>query len=336
MLKKMGCTVRGLRFSPDSLNPLTDFFLVVKLFFHYRYYRPDIVMLYTVKLNIYGSIASQLLAIPQISTVTGLGPTFDTNNWLTSFVSALYRIALWPAEKVFFQNESNAETFASRKIVRREQIVRVTGSGVDLTHFTPERSPGSHLFQQGTNFLLIARMLWTKGIGEYVEAARLIKQEYTNVEFYLLGPSGAGNSAAVSQARIDEWMSEGLVQHLGVCDDVRPYIASASCVVLPSYYHEGLSRVLMEAAAMAVPVITTDWAGCRETVENGITGYLCQPRNAVSLHEQIKKFISLSADEQQTMGEQGRKKAEQEFDKKVVAKKYMSEMKQILFQDHKQ
>jgi glycosyltransferase involved in cell wall biosynthesis len=179
-------------------------------------------------------------------------------------------------------------------------------------------------------FLLIARMLWDKGVGEYVEAAKIIKKKYDNVEFQLLGFLDVENKSAISREQMDIWVEEGCVNYLGTTDDVRNYIAKSDCIVLPSFYREGTPRTLLESASMAKPIITTDNVGCRDVVDDGINGYICKPRNSGDLAVKIEKFIALSKDKVSDMGKNGRDKMLKEFDECIVIDKYLHNINKVL------
>jgi glycosyltransferase involved in cell wall biosynthesis len=257
--------------------------------------------------------------------VTGLGSAFIKGGWLSGVVRGLYRLALARSQVVFFQNLDDQRFFISNGLVPKAIADCLPGSGVDLQKFAPRPLSHSSRFR----FLLIARMLWDKGVGEYVEAARLLRKQGLNVEFCLLGFLDVKNPSAISCAQMDAWVTEGVVRYLGVSDHVGDEIARADCVVLPSY-REGIPRSLLEAAAIARPVITTDVVGCREVVEDGVTGLLCQPRDAVDLADKMGQMVSASRKERETMGRLGRRKMELEFDEKLVIDKYLDAIAAVL------
>jgi glycosyltransferase involved in cell wall biosynthesis len=196
---------------------------------------------------------------------------------------------------------------------------------VDLSRFSPAALPGA---AGRIRFLLIARMLWDKGAGEYVAAARTLRQRYPDAEFCLLGFLDVQNPAAISRAQMDEWVTEGVVNYLGVSDDVREQIAEADCVVLPSY-REGTPRTLLEAAAMARPLVATDAVGCREVVDDGVNGYLCRVKDADDLAEKMERMIGMSHEERAELGRRGREKVEREFDERFVVDAYLKAIREI-------
>jgi glycosyltransferase involved in cell wall biosynthesis len=179
-------------------------------------------------------------------------------------------------------------------------------------------------------FLLISRMLWDKGVGEYVEVARKIKMDYGCVEFCLLGFLDVDNPTAISHAQMDAWVAEEVVNYLGETDDIRPFIANADCIVLPSYYREGVPRSLLEAAAMSRPIITTDTVGCREVVDDGCNGFLCRPRDVVDLERKVRRMILMTPEERKVMGNNGRKKVEREFDEEIVINMYLDAIRKLV------
>jgi glycosyltransferase involved in cell wall biosynthesis len=340
-LKELGCRYISLPMSNKGTNPVSDLWLLMRFWWLFRQVRPNAYLGYTVKPNIYGSIAAHSLGIPVINNIAGLGAVFIKDNLLTQLVKRLYKLALSKSNTVFFQNEDDRVMFVEAGLVPASIADRLPGSGVDLAKFAylvPSEKGGLEQVDEHAasdilgiqparvehkvSFILIARMLFDKGIGEYVEAARLIKARFPHAEFNLLGFLDVQNPAAISRSQMNEWVSEGVVNYLGTTDDVRPYINSTDFVVLPSY-REGVPRSLLEAAAIGRPIITTNAVGCKEVVDDGVNGYLCQPRDAVDLANKIEKMLLLSADQRTEMGLRGREKVEREFDERVVIGKYL-------------
>lgn len=281
--------------------------------------RPAVYLGFTAKPNIYGSLAAGWSGAAVINNVSGLGTAFIRENWLTHVVSALYRFAFARSATVFFQNRDDRDLFVAKRIVRPEQARLLPGSGVDLTHFAPRPAQGDG---SSFTFLLPARLLWDKGVGEFVEAARLVRAELPQARFQLLGFLDVVNRTAVPRADVDAWVAEGLIEYLGATDDVRPFLAAADCVVLPSY-REGLPRSLLEAAAMGLPTIATDVPGCRDVTRHDINGFLCAVRDAGSLAEAMLVMARLPAGERARLGANARKLAEEVFDERVVVQRYM-------------
>lgn len=324
-LAKLSCRYVPLSMDNKGTHPGRDLLLFWRFLQLMRKEKPSVYLGYTVKPNIYGSLAAHLLGIPVINNIAGLGTVFIQESWLTRLVRGLYRLTLSRSAKVFFQNNEDRALFVSRKLVSDADTDLLPGSGVDLDRFAPVSLPD----KKPLRFLLIARMLWDKGVGEFVEAARILKKQGLDVEFCLLGFLDVQNLTAISRQQMDEWVGEGVIRYLGVSDNVVEEIELADCVVLPSY-REGMPRTLLEAAAMGRPIVATDAVGCREVVDNGINGYLCKPRDAVDLADKISKVVALSHAERTVMGLRGREKMEQEFDERIVIDKYLRAIKTIL------
>jgi glycosyltransferase involved in cell wall biosynthesis len=327
-LNALGCRFVPLHMENGGTNPAQDALLTWRFVRLFARERPDVYLGYTVKPNVYGSLAAHMLRIPVINNIAGLGAVFIKDGWLVRVVRWLYRMALKRSAKVFFQNDDDRQLFISGGLVRAEVTELLPGSGIDLNRFTPAATTAVHDVNTKFRFLLIARMLRDKGVGEYVEAARLLRQRWPQAEFCLLGFVDVQNPSAISRAEMDAWVAEGVVNYLGVSDDVRAQIATADCVVLPSY-REGTPRTLLEAAAMARPIITTDAVGCREVVDDGVNGYLCRVRSAADLAEKMEQILLLSPDQRSEMGQRGRAKMEAEFDEQIVIKKYLTAISEI-------
>jgi glycosyltransferase involved in cell wall biosynthesis len=301
-------------------SPLQDLVLWWRYLRVLRRVRPDVFLGYTIKPNIYGTLAAGVLGVPVINNVSGLGTVFIRETWLTKVAKNLYRCAFCFSHHVFFQNEEDQRAFVNMGLVAEGKTERLPGSGVDLVHFSPQQ----HTAMKDSAdmcFILIARMLWDKGVGEFVEAAKIVKRQYPEARFCLLGPVGIENKTSITKETIDGWVNENIVEYLGETDDTRAYVLESDCVVLPSY-REGLSRVLLEAAAMGKPIITTDVPGCRQVVDHGTNGLLCAAQDAGSLAEQLMTFIQMPMEERQRMGRSSREKAEREYDQKFVLQSY--------------
>lgn len=317
----------GVRFVPlpmdnKGTNPVKDLLLIWRFVRLFRAQRPDAVILYTIKPVIYGSLAARYLGLSAISVITGLGTAFLKETWLTRVVEFLYRVSQAQVRKLYFLNQDDMRLFRQRRLAPVEVMECLPGEGVDLSYFSArEQVPES---DRGFRFLLMARMLWDKGVGVYVEAARMVRAKYPEAKFGLLGFLDVQNPSAIAREQMQQWVEEGIVNYLGVTNDVRTHVAAADCVVLPSYYPEGVPRTLLEAAAMGKPIITTDATGCREVVDDGVNGFLCRTRDAADLAEKMERVIALSADERAEMGRRGREKMEREFDEQVVFARYMA------------
>jgi len=342
-LNQPGCRYVPLSMDNKGTHPGRDLLLLWRFYVLLRRERPDVLLTYTIKPNIYASLAAHALGIPVINNVTGLGAAFNRETWLTKVVRGLYKLAFGRSARVFFQNEDDRALFIKEGLVAANVTDRIPGSGIDLERFSikalghsgrPSASPGREDGQVGQiRFLLVARMLWDKGVGEYVAAARQIRQRHPNVTFGLLGFLEVQNPTAISRPQMQAWVDEGAVHYLGVTDDVRPHIAAADCVVLPSRYREGVPRTLLEAAAMGRPIITTDAIGCREVVEDGVNGFLCATQDAGNLAEKMALMISLTPNARAKMGRYGREKMIREFDEQIVIQKYLAAIWSVIEAD---
>ena len=325
-LVEMGCRFIPIAMDNKGTNPIVDAALFSRYLAILRRERPYAFLGYTIKPNIYGSLAAQACGIPVINNITGLGTAFIRENWLTSIVKSLYRTALARSQVVFFLNEDDRSLFVQQKLVTAGRTGLLPGEGIDLQYFMPFASKAAN--DPKVSFLLIARLLYDKGVGEYVEAARMLKSRRLGIVCRLLGFLDAENRTAVSRNDVESWVREGFVEYLGAADDVRPHIAATDCVVLPSY-REGTPRTLLEAAAMGKPVVATDVPGCREVVEHARTGLLCQVRDAHDLSEKMHMIAEMAPLERQTMGAAGRAKMAREFDERLVIKAYFRALAEI-------
>jgi glycosyltransferase involved in cell wall biosynthesis len=317
---KQLCRYIPLNMNKQGLRPDHDLALFLRFLWVFLKERPDYFLGFTVKPNVYGSLAAHMLGIPVVNNVAGLGAVFIKGGLIEILVATLYKLAFRSSSVVFFQNPDDQSLFVSRRLVLHERTSVLPGSGVDLNYFSGQ--PCSSVLGKKTRFLLIARMLWDKGVGEYVEAARQLLSERSDVEFHLLGFVGVENPSSISKSQMSEWVSQGLVRYFEPVDDVRPYIADADCIVLPSY-REGTPRTLLEAAAMSRPIVTTDAVGCREVVDDGINGFLCEVGSSQSLANAMRMFMNLDADDRRCMGEKGREKVVRQFDERFVIEKYI-------------
>ena len=320
-IRALGADFYPVSVSPRGTSPAEDLRTLLAFRRQLKSIRPAAFLGFTAKPNIYGSIAARSFGIPVINNISGLGSTFGRRTMLTRLVMGLYRSALRRSSVVFFQNPDDRRLFEEAGLVDHDQAELLPGSGIDLDHFAPrERHGGESPF----TFLLAARLLWDKGVREYVDAARRLRSAGAQARFRILGIVEPESRAAVPLAQLEEWTREGVIEYLGSARDVRPAIAASDCVVLPSYYREGVPRVLLEAAAMAVPVIATDWPGCREAVEDGETGLLCEPKSAESLAKAVERILAMSIDQRRHMGRAGRAKMEREFAEEIVHRRYLS------------
>lgn len=318
----------GFRFIPlhnvnrKGKNPIEDIVLLLELFAIYKKEKPDFILHFRTKPNLYGTIAARLCNIKSICTITGLGYLFIKTRLLAKVAKALYKIALSFAEKVVFQNPEDRNLFVRERIVDRQKTLLSPGSGIDTSYLTPKVCQDFQKDQKSVVFLLISRMIWDKGIAEFIEAARIVKQKNLFSEFWLLGPLDGGNPTAIPEDVLKGWESDGVARYLGPTDDVRPFICKSDVVVLPSY-REGTPRSLLEAMSMAKPVITTQTPGCDQVVDNGKNGFLVSVKDAMALADAMLKFIHLSDDDKKKMGVNSRAKAVKEFDESIVIDIYL-------------
>ncbi len=320
-IRAAGFVFEDIPISGGGTNPLTEIKSVFALWRMLRRQRIDLVLSYTPKGNLYSALACIALGVPFVPNVSGLGRAFIRKSLVTQVAKTLYRLTFGRARRVFFQNLDDMAVFVNSGLVRPEQAERLPGSGVDLTRFVP--TPSAARPAEVPVFLLVARMLWDKGVGEYVEAARSVRALHPGARFQLLGFLDVANPSAIPRTQMEAWVAEGVVEYLGPTDDVRPFLEQADCVVLPSY-REGVPRTLLEAAATARPVITTDVPGCRDTVLDGKTGFLCRPADAPDLADKLLRFIALTPEERQAMGLRGRAFVEQNFDERLVIGRYLA------------
>lgn len=324
-LAPLGVSYVPIAMDKSGASPTRDLQLLRDYGRILREVRPDAFLGFTAKPNIYGSLAAHRLSIPVLNNISGLGTAFIKQSWLTPVVSNLYRLALRKSHTIFFQNPDDRDLFVGKKLVPGQRTRLLPGSGIDLEAYRPDPLSGAPT----TTFLLVARMLWDKGVGEFVEAARLVKREHPTARFQLLGFADADNRTAVSRDQLDAWVAEGLVEYLGATDDVRPFLRAAGCVVLPSY-REGLPRSLLEAAAMGKPLIATDVPGCRDIVSDGNNGFLCAARDPSSLAAAMRKLLALPADARAAMGEKSREMVQDRYDERIVHRIYLDALQSAI------
>lgn len=324
-LEDMGVRVIDIEINSKGVNPVEDLKLISDFRKIYRREKFDEVFHYTIKPIIYGTIGAKLAGVKSVGVTTGLGYAFINENLVSKIVKYLYKFSLLFTKDVWFLNNQDRKEFLDRKIIPAKKAFVLPGEGIDLEEFSPlakKREDGKLVF------LMVARALWDKGVREYFEAAREIRSKNTNVEFWFLGKIGVPNPTAVPKEFIDEYVNDGVINYLGVTDNVAEVVRDADCFVLPSY-REGISRVIMEAASMEKPVIATDVPGCAELVDRGVNGYLCTPRDSSSLRGAMETFIGLSSDEKREMGRAGRSKMRDEFSLERVCQVYVDFLEKI-------
>ncbi|OAP71938.1 glycosyltransferase family 4 protein [Psychrobacter sp. SHUES1] len=331
-LASLGYQLHNISMQRTGTDPVSDVKTLICSYKLLRQIEPDFILSYTIKPIIYGTLAAWLAKVPsRFVLLSGLGYAFqnsDNNNKpnkLQQVVYSLYKHSLAKSSKVFFQNPDDLNLFKQLKLINNKtSTVVVNGSGVDTNKFSPLPLPQDGSGNTKPSFLLVARLLKDKGIVEYVEAAKIVKQQYPTTEFHLVGWIDE-NPAAISQAQLDEWIASDVITYWGKLNDVRPAIATCSVYVLPSY-REGTSRSVLEAMAMARPIITTDAPGCRETVVDGQNGYLVPVKSIDDLANTMIKFIENNSLYEE-MGRASRKMAEEKYDVKKVNAHMIKEMK---------
>ena len=314
--KEYKCHFIETEISRRGTNPIDDLKLLRNYKKIIKEINPDVVLAFTVKCDIYGGLACRMLKVPFMPNITGLGKGL-TEGKLTKIITRfLYKISIKKSKCVFFQNESDKQFFIDNKIKFQKSIV-LPGSGVNLEKFKPLEYPND----KKIIFTYIARVMKAKGIDEFLEAARTIRKDNKNIEFHICGYCEEDYKDIIEK----EVKKKNIIYH-GLVEDVSKYEKMSHCIVLPSFHPEGISNVLLEAAASARPIITTNRVGCKETVDNNKTGYLIKEKDSKDLIDKMNLFIKLSNDERKKMGLLGRNKIEKEFDRNIVIDKYMMEI----------
>ena len=319
LIIESGCEYRKVRMDSRGANPVKDFALIFELLWIYKSTKPDIILHYTIKPNIYGTIAATLLRIPVINNVCGLGTVFLNNNLVSKIAGTLYKLAFRFPKKVFFQNNEDLKLFLERKLVAPYIGEVIPGSGIDFNYFKP------HKFQRNKKFtfLLISRLIHDKGIVEYINAIKKLKNDGIDARFQLLGAKDFQHKRGIEESLIDNWITNNIVEYLGTTDDVRPYINKADCIVLPSY-REGTPRTLLEAASSAKPIVATDVPGCNNVVQDRYNGLLCKLKDADDLASKMTEMMNFNDNEVEQFGLNGRKKVTAEFGEEKVIDSYLN------------
>lgn len=316
-LKEMGCRFVDTPIDRRGINPVTDIKLLLQYFRMELTLKPDLVITYTIKPNVYGGFISRLLHIPYAVNITGLGTTFQTENLIKKLVCILYKISSRRAKVVFFENEENKQIFIALHLIREEQACKLNGAGVNLDDYPLTEYPDEN---EPIRFLFIGRVMREKGVDELFEAARRIKKEYPEVQFDIVGPMEDEYETVIKKLE-----QEGIINYYGYQKDVRPFIKKCGCFVLPSW-HEGMANTNLECAASGRPVITSNIHGCKEAVEDGVNGYLCKKKDTDALYKVLKRFVRLPYKERRNMGRAGRMRMEKFFDKRKIVTETISEL----------
>lgn len=318
--EEIGCQLIDTPFRRKGLNPIKEIAMLLRYRQLLRQMKPDVVLSYTIKPNVYGGMACQWCGIPQIANITGLGSAVENTGWLQKMTVLLYKVGLRKASTVFFQNKSNMVFSQRHGMVKGKKVV-IPGSGVNLKHHSLQDYPAPN---EPLRFIFIGRLMREKGIDEYLHAAEQVKSKHPEMEFHILGACEERY-----ETRIQELQNNGIVIYHGAQLDVRPYIGRCHCTIHPSFYPEGMSNVLLESCATGRPIITTDRPGCGEIVEDGVNGFVVRQQDANDLIEKIEKFILLPYEKKREMGLAARKKVEREFDRNIVVKAYQDAISRI-------
>lgn len=317
-LRKMGIKFFPIEIESRGTNPIKDF-KIIKIYKKIlKDEKPDMVLTYTIKPNVYAGYVCGKLNIPYIANITGLGTAVEQPGLLQMITLFLYRLGLKKAKCVFFQNEDNQKFMIRHKVVK-DNYKLINGSGVNLKYHSYIEYPKDETIR----FLFISRIIYEKGIDEYLECAKYIKNKYPNTEFHILGICDDDNYLK----KLEELEKENKIIYHGQVDDVREYHKISNCTIHPTFYPEGMSNVLLESCAAGRPIITTNRPGCKEIVEDGKTGYLIECKDTNALKEKVEIFINLSYKEKEKMGKNARRKVENEFDRNIVVNEYLKQIK---------
>jgi glycosyltransferase involved in cell wall biosynthesis len=320
-LEAIGCNHHDVKMDSRGANPIKDIALTFELYGIYKKVKPDIILHYTIKPNVYGTLAASMLKIPTVNNVCGLGTVFLKNNLVSAIAMFLYKVAFRFPKKIFFQNPDDLAMFLNKNLVPAKSADLLPGSGINLTHFQPMEFKRNETF----TFLLISRLITDKGILEYIEAVKSLKKKGVNARFQLLGAKDPEHKRGIQLPVIEDWIQTNTIEYLGTTDDVRQFIEKADCIVLPSY-REGTPRTLLEAASSSKPIVATDVPGCHHVVTDNYNGLLCKLKNSEDLALKMEQMLSLDDQTIKKFGENGRKKIEFEFDENLVISKYLQEI----------
>jgi len=329
LLTAAGCRFVPIQFNNRTSNPLNDYLFYLHLKKLYKEHRPGLVFHFVIKPNIYGSLAAAAQGIPSVAVVTGLGYAFSRHNWMYRLIRQLYRRALKRSSEVWFLNNDDAKWFINEKMVNIEKVKVLPGEGVNSDYFSPVFN-GEKKESSRFRFLMSTRLLKSKGIGIYADAARILKNKNYDLEFELIGFFEAHHPDSISQEDLSNWEKEGLIRYRGFARDVRPFLLNADCFVFPSFYNEGVPRGLMEAASMELPIITSLNRGCKEVVLNNSTGYVCNMNDPFDLADKMERIINMPAEERIRMGKNGRMLVMKKFNIANVIKEYEQTVRKIV------
>lgn len=321
----LGCTYEEVKMDSRGANPIKDIALLFELHRIYKKVKPDVILHYTIKPNIFGTIAASRLKIPVINNVCGLGTAFLKQNLISKIAIGLYKFAFRFPKLIYFQNQDDKNFFVNSKIVKQNKIDVLPGSGIDLEKFVPVKE---EKIDKPFTFLLISRLIHDKGVIEYIEAIKLLRNRGVKARFEILGQLDENHMRGISKKLVDQWIEEGIIDYLGSTDDVRPFINNSDCVVLPSY-REGTPRSLIEAASSGKPIVATNVPGCNNIVEDKVNGLLCEIMDQKDLANKMEALYKTDKAELDQMGQAGRQIAVDRFDEKIVIDKYLSAISSV-------
>lgn len=318
IFEEIGCKHINVEMDRHGINPFKDIKIIFKYLKILKEIKPDYVLTYTIKPNVYGGIATRIRKVKQIANITGLGTALENGGILQKLAIILHKIGLKKVHCCFVQNTENME-FLKKHNIAKGKLKLIPGSGVNLEKYKLLEYPKEN---DKIEFLFISRIMKEKGIEQYLEMAEHIRNKYQNTKFHILG-----FCEQEYENRLKELQGKGIIEYHGRQDNILPFINKASCIVHPTYYPEGMSNVLLEACASGRPIVTTNRAGCKEIVDDGVNGYIVKQKDTKDLIEKVEQFISLSNAKKKQMGLAGRKKVEKEFDREIVVNAYLQEIK---------
>ncbi len=320
-----GVSYRHINLDNYGTNPLSEIRIIRQLIHIYKSESIDFILHYTIKPNIYGSMAARWVGIPSIAITTGLGHLLSFSNPLTRVVSLfLYKVGCWLSKEVWFLNQKDVKDFLKLRIVNKKKVFLLPGEGVDTSYFSPNKPKDNG---SSMRFLFAGRIIWDKGFEAFIEAAKIIKSKYPYCEFDVVGFLDPTNPNSVPYEYILEHQDQGLINFHGETEDVRPFIENAHCLVFPSTYREGISRILLETASMKTPIITTDNVGCKELVDHDITGFIVPKNDIKSLANAMDTYLNMPYKERLEMGELARLKILSNHEQKTINQIYLQKLK---------
>jgi len=318
LLIEAGCNYEEVKMDSRGANVIKDFALIFELLGIYKKVKPDAVLHYTIKPNIYGTLAASILKIPSVNNVCGLGTAFLNKGIVSKIAMGMYKLAFKFPKLIYFQNDDDKKFFEDNQIVKNNPTHVLPGSGINLSHFKPVENNPNKKF----TFLLISRLIHDKGIIEYIDAIKQLKEKGFDANFQILGNKDTEHRRGISEEIIRSWIDNNVVEYLGSTDDVRPFINKVDCVVLPSY-REGTPKSLLEAASSAKPIIATNVAGCTNIVQDNVNGMLCKVKDVEDLANKLEAMSKLPKNRLEKMGKESRKIVEARFDEQIVIKSYL-------------